>query len=161
VYYPDPNHPARLLPAYYVEVNLGRGPDRAQRAFASVISAADGAKLWKRSLAAREKFSYRVYADESGLCMPWDGPEGTSATLSASALPDHRAPRRHRGPQQRRLERRVCDGRLRHGLAHQLALLLRRAPLSVLDGSRQRPAHLPAHQQRGAAARRHSARVHR
>jgi hypothetical protein len=45
-----------------------------------VISAVDGALLWKRDLTAYEAFTYRVYADDAGLYTPWDGPQGTTLT---------------------------------------------------------------------------------
>lgn len=77
----------QLLPAYYVEVDSGRDSESNPRYFAHVIAAADGAVLWRRDLTAYEAFSYRVYADDSGLYMPWDGPHGTTVTPHPSGEP--------------------------------------------------------------------------
>jgi hypothetical protein len=77
----------QLVPAYYVEVDSGRDTESRPRYFAHVISAADGAVLWRRDLTAYEAFSYRVYADDSGLYMPWDGPHGNTVTPHPSSEP--------------------------------------------------------------------------
>jgi large repetitive protein len=78
----------QLLPAYYVEANVGAGPEGTPRYFAYVLSATDGAILWKRDLTAYEAYSYRVYADDTGLFTPWDGPQGTTPTPSPSGALD-------------------------------------------------------------------------
>jgi hypothetical protein len=83
-----PSTTKRLLPAYYVEADAGSDAEGKPRYFAHVISAADGAILWKRDLTAYEAYSYRVYADASGLFTPWDGPQGTSPTPHPSGEPD-------------------------------------------------------------------------
>jgi hypothetical protein len=75
-----PSASKQLVPAYYVEVDSGRDAESHPRYYAHVISAADGAVLWRRDLTAYEAFSYRVYADDSGLCLPWDGPHGNALT---------------------------------------------------------------------------------
>lgn len=83
-----PSATKRLLPAYYVEADAGSDAEGNPRYFAHVISAADGAILWKRDLTAYEAYSYRVYADASGLFTPWDGPQGTAPTPHPRAEPD-------------------------------------------------------------------------
>jgi hypothetical protein len=83
-----PGAAKELLPAYYVEVDTGSDSEGRPRYFAHVVSAADGAILWKRDLTSYEAYSYRVYADDSGLSMPWDGPQGTAPSPHPSAAPD-------------------------------------------------------------------------
>jgi hypothetical protein len=83
-----PGASKRLLPAYYVEADTGADAEGKPRYFAHVISAADAAILWKRDLTAYEAYSYRVYADDSGLFTPFDGPQGTAASPHPSAAPD-------------------------------------------------------------------------
>lgn len=73
--------PDTLLPAYYVEVDLGDDASRRPRHFAYLINATDGTVLTRNDLTAYENpVTYRVYADASGLYVPWDGPEGTAVT---------------------------------------------------------------------------------
>jgi hypothetical protein len=89
----SPDSAEELLPAYYVEADLGRDSADEPRSFAWVISASDGSVLWKRDLTSHESFSYRVYADAGDLFMPWDGPEGTSATPKPdNEVDDYQAP---------------------------------------------------------------------
>jgi hypothetical protein len=77
----------QLLAAYYVEVDSGRDAENRPRYYGHVISAADGAVLWRRDLTAYEAFSYRVYADDSGLYTPWDGPHGNTLAPHPSGEP--------------------------------------------------------------------------
>jgi len=83
-----PSASKRLLPAYYVEVDSGRDSESRPRYFAHVISASDGAVLWRRDLTAYEAYSYRVYADDRGLFMPWDSPHGNAVTPHPRAEPE-------------------------------------------------------------------------
>jgi hypothetical protein len=83
-----PSASKRLLPAYYVEVDSGKDAEGKPRYFAHVISAADGSVLWKRDLTSYEAYSYRVYADDSGLFTPWDGPQGTDVSPHPSGEPE-------------------------------------------------------------------------
>jgi hypothetical protein len=79
----------QLVPSYYVETDLGPDAEGEPRYFAYVISAGDGSVLWKKNLTAYDNpYTYRVYADDSGLFMPWDGPEGTTATPNPTATLD-------------------------------------------------------------------------
>src|SRR5690606_15282258 len=75
-----PSASKRRPPAYYPEGDSGRDAESRPRYFAHVVAASDGAILWRRDLTAYEAFSYRVYADDSGLFMPWDGPHGNAVT---------------------------------------------------------------------------------
>ena len=72
--------PDALVPAYYVETDLGNDAEKHPRTFSYLIAADDGRVLAKNDLTAYEANTYRVYADSSGLLMPWDGPQGTAAT---------------------------------------------------------------------------------
>jgi hypothetical protein len=75
-----PGDAKQLLPSYYVETDVGADNEGRPRRFAHVVSAVDGALLWKRDLTAYEAFTYRVYADDAGLYTPWDGPQGAALT---------------------------------------------------------------------------------
>src|SRR5262249_38190530 len=66
--------PGRLVPGYYVEL-MGEAD-----AVAYVVSASDGSLLFRHSLMESDAFSYRVWADNTPLHAPWDGPQGSDAT---------------------------------------------------------------------------------
>jgi large repetitive protein len=76
---------AGLVPAWRVEVQL-RGAE-GLRAFAHVISAVDGAVLFRRNLVQDDAYAYRVWADPVSF-VPYDGPQGTSPTPHPTGLPD-------------------------------------------------------------------------
>ncbi len=61
---------AGVVPAYYVELQVTRGP-----AFSFVVSAADGHVLLTNDLVRHDAFGYRVYADPATK-IPADGPQG-------------------------------------------------------------------------------------
>ncbi len=70
-----------LVPAYYVEADLGNDATHRPRMFSYLIAADDGRVLSKLDLTAYDNpITYRVYADSDPLFMPWDGPQGTDAT---------------------------------------------------------------------------------
>ncbi len=62
-----------VVPAYYVELQIARGP-----AFGLVVSAADGQVLLTNDLVRADAFGYRVYADPE-TSVPFDGPQGNTA----------------------------------------------------------------------------------
>ena len=103
-----PSATKELVPAYYVEVDSGRDAESRPRYHAHVISAADGAVLWRRDLTAYEAFTYRVYADDSGLYTPWDGPHGKA--LSPHPSGEH-PPQPGRGQQPGHLRRPLTISR--------------------------------------------------
>ena len=70
-----------LVPAYYVELTA------QDEAPAYVIAADDGRVLFRNDHLAHDSFNYRVWADPSGLLLPWDGPQGTVATPYPTATP--------------------------------------------------------------------------
>jgi hypothetical protein len=82
--------PDRLEAAYYVEVQgqtAGEvGPDSSS--FAYVISAVDGRVLFRHDLTAGDSFSYRVWADTTGIHQPFDGPNGNEADPHPTGVPD-------------------------------------------------------------------------
>jgi hypothetical protein len=82
-----PGPAKQLLPAYYVETNSGTDGEGKPRRFAHVVSAVDGALLWKHDQTNYEAFTYRVYADSTGLYTPWDGPEGNALTPHPGSAP--------------------------------------------------------------------------
>jgi large repetitive protein len=82
-----PGAAKQLLPAYYVETNVGADEEGRPRRFAHVVSAVDGALLWKHDQTNYEAFTYRVYADSTGLYTPWDGPEGNALTPHPGGIP--------------------------------------------------------------------------
>ena len=72
---PGPTTPGAgggVVPAYYVELQIKRGP-----AFSYVVSAADGAVLFQNDLVRYDAFSYRAYADPMTK-IPLDGPQGNA-----------------------------------------------------------------------------------
>src|SRR6185369_17004243 len=77
--------PDAIVPAYYVEADLGNDAEKHPRMFSYLVAADDGRVLAKQDLTAYEANTYRVYADSSGLFMPWDGPQGTAATPHPTA----------------------------------------------------------------------------
>jgi len=74
--------PSELVPAYYVEV----------ADYAYVVSAADGAILYRHSLVASDSYGYRVWADASLQHVPWDGPQGSSFSPHPTGIPDFTGP---------------------------------------------------------------------
>ncbi len=79
-----------LEPAYYIEVEgqtAGEtGPDGSY--FSYVISGLDGRVLFRHDLTATDAFSYRVWADTSGLMAPFDSPNGNDPTPHPTGFPD-------------------------------------------------------------------------
>ncbi|XXF78940.1 myxosortase-dependent M36 family metallopeptidase [Myxococcaceae bacterium GXIMD 01537] len=79
--------PDELVPAYYVEVNVGPASNPDAEYYAYVINARDGSVLFKHNLTASEAFTYRVWADPAGK-LPHDGPQGIDATPHPTGTPD-------------------------------------------------------------------------
>jgi large repetitive protein len=78
--------PSRLEPAWYLEVDASAGT--SSDLYAYVVSAADGALLYRHSLTASDSYAYRVWADASGLKMPLNGPQGRGGDPYPGATPD-------------------------------------------------------------------------
>lgn len=79
-------HAGRLEPAYYVELFAASSTDTL--AYAQVISAVDGALLSRKNLKNEAAYSYRVYADLTGINQPWDGPLGNGYEPFPSDRPE-------------------------------------------------------------------------
>lgn len=80
-----------LLPAYYVELSVGRSDSVDALQQAVVVSAVDGALLFQKDLTESDVYTYRVWADASGF-QPWDGPQGTNMTPHPTGLRDASSP---------------------------------------------------------------------
>jgi hypothetical protein len=61
-----------VVPAYYVELQIQHGP-----AFSFVVSASDGAVLFKNDLVRYDAFAYRAFVDPATK-IPLDGPQGNA-----------------------------------------------------------------------------------
>jgi len=86
--------PDGLRPAYYVEVTANEPTatgtsTTASRGWAYVVSAAvDGRLFFRHDLTAQDAFSYRVWADDRGAGIPFEGPQGTAAAPHPRGVPD-------------------------------------------------------------------------
>jgi hypothetical protein len=70
-----------VVPAYYVELQITRGP-----AFSYVVSAADGRVLLTNNLVRGDAFGYRVYGDPTTK-IPYDGPQGNAVAPHPTGKP--------------------------------------------------------------------------
>ncbi len=84
VYFPLPDG---LVPGFYVELELPNDTEGRPTYFSFVVSAVDGAVLYRKDLTA-DAFSYRVWADAAAPHVPLDGPQGSAATPHPTGLPD-------------------------------------------------------------------------
>lgn len=83
--------PDRLVPAFYVELNVEEktGNDSAENLYYSyVVSAIDGTILFRNNLTTHADFSYRVFADATPPYLPWNSPKGNSGTPHPTGTPD-------------------------------------------------------------------------
>jgi hypothetical protein len=76
------------VPAYYVELNVGRTREPDSAMWAYVVSARDRDVLFAHDLTAHEAFTYRVWADKDGAFMPWDSPHGNDFSPHPTGRPD-------------------------------------------------------------------------
>jgi hypothetical protein len=79
--------PDSLQPAYYVEINTGTKGSNDADYYSYVISATDGAVLFRNNLTVQDSFTYNVWADPTTF-IPFDGPQGTEATPHPTGTPD-------------------------------------------------------------------------
>ncbi|MFZ5438727.1 MAG: myxosortase-dependent M36 family metallopeptidase [Myxococcota bacterium] len=82
VYFPLPGG---LVPAFYLELDVP-SEGGAPAYFSYVVSAVDGAVLYRKNLTA-DAFTYRVWADATTK-VPADGPQGTAATPHPTGAPN-------------------------------------------------------------------------
>ncbi len=82
--------PNSLEPAYYIEVEgqTARESGTDSASFSYVISGLDGRVLFRHDLTATDSFSYRVWADTTGLMAPFDSPNGNDPTPHPTGVPD-------------------------------------------------------------------------
>ncbi|MCS6912552.1 MAG: M36 family metallopeptidase [Myxococcota bacterium] len=80
-----------LLPAHYVELDIGSGDTTDSRGESFVVSA-EGNILFRHDLIAADVYTYRVWADKDGTFAPWDGPQGTDFTPHPTGMKDGRQP---------------------------------------------------------------------
>jgi hypothetical protein len=76
-----------LVPAWYVEVQVTDAGSRDIDAYSYVVSAVDGAILFRNDLVT-DAFSYRVYAEGTPPHLPLPGPGGRGGYPHPSATPD-------------------------------------------------------------------------
>ena len=85
----DVHLPDRLLPAFDVQLLIDDGQGDHQ-GYAVIVSAVDGAPLFRRSQVQYDSFSYRVWAGQDltdgGAGAPFDGPQGDGPTPSPTGL---------------------------------------------------------------------------
>jgi len=80
--------PDRLEAGYYVELSIGPRNGTESENFGYVISAVNGSILFRNNYTVSDAYSYRVWADTTGLRAPLDGPQGNSPTPHPTGLPD-------------------------------------------------------------------------
>lgn len=89
VYFPLPEG---LEPGFYVELELSTAGTDADY-FSFVISAKDGAVLYRKNLTANDSYTYRVWANDADpLKIPLDGPQGQGPTPHPTGAPNSYAP---------------------------------------------------------------------
>jgi len=76
-----------LEPGFYVELDLEVG-DTDHDAYAYVVSAVDGRVLYRKNLVAFDAYTYRVWADSTGIAAPFDGPQGNAGTPHPTGTPN-------------------------------------------------------------------------
>ncbi|HET6372575.1 MAG TPA: M36 family metallopeptidase, partial [Candidatus Polarisedimenticolia bacterium] len=77
-----------LEPAYALELEVGSNSSVDSDSFSYVISATDGALLFRKDMTANDTFSYRVWAESTGQFIPFDGPQGNAPTPHPTGAPD-------------------------------------------------------------------------
>ncbi len=89
VYFPLPQG---LEPAYYLELHPRSVDATTAPYYSYVVSANDGRLLMRHDLTRYDAFSYRVWADPSGVHLPYDGPQGDDPSPDPTAAPDGYSP---------------------------------------------------------------------
>ncbi|MDP1827466.1 MAG: myxosortase-dependent M36 family metallopeptidase [Archangium sp.] len=79
--------PERLVPAWHVELDVATPGETSSSMYSFVISAEDGAVLSRKNLTEADQYTYRVWAQGSGLYLPDDGPQGTGASPHPTGTP--------------------------------------------------------------------------
>lgn len=79
--------PERLVPAWHLELDVSVPGETSSSMYAFVISAEDGTVLSRKNLTEADQYSYRVWAQGSGLFLPDDGPQGIAASPHPTGTP--------------------------------------------------------------------------
>ncbi len=80
--------PGGLVGAYYVELQMADAGARGSDYYAYVIAADDGRMLYRHNQTADVAFTYRTYAETTGIHLPLIGPQGRNGTPHPTALDD-------------------------------------------------------------------------
>lgn len=83
--------PERLVPAWLLELDVGQGSTDSD-VFSYVVSAEDGALLFRKNLTESDQYTYRVWAETSGLHLPHDGPQGIDPSPHPTGSPNGYSP---------------------------------------------------------------------
>ena len=78
--------PAGLIPAHYVELQMTDGDNVDYYSY--VIAADDGRILFRNNQTSDAAFTYKVWADATGINIPQTGPQGRNATPHPTGLND-------------------------------------------------------------------------
>lgn len=76
-----------LEPAYYVELSAGERGGSSSDMYGYVISAKTGEMLFRKDFTENDAYVYRVFADNTGNGLPWDGPQGKDGQPNPLAAP--------------------------------------------------------------------------
>ncbi|MBV1909877.1 MAG: M36 family metallopeptidase [Kangiellaceae bacterium] len=78
VWYPTSND--LLLPAYYVELESAKEDSRDSTLYSYVVDGRNGNILFENNMTAHVTTTYKVFADNTGSFIPFDGPQGNALT---------------------------------------------------------------------------------
>lgn len=88
VFYPMPD---RIVPAYYLELDVGHHDTGSSDRFGYVIAADTGALLMRRNLTQDVAFNYKVWTEAAEPYSPLDGPQA-EFTPHPTGMPDGSSP---------------------------------------------------------------------
>ncbi len=75
-----------LTPAYYIELQVNDGKLNEDDYYSYVIAADDGRLLFRKNLTSDVAYTYRVWAENSGINLPLPSPVGRNATPHPTGL---------------------------------------------------------------------------
>lgn len=84
--------PEGLEAAYLVQVLAAPATGGDSKGYAYVINASNGQLLFRMNQVASDAFTYRVWAETTGLRLPYDSPQGNSPTPKNPPVPDDANP---------------------------------------------------------------------
>ncbi len=85
VYFPLPDG---VVPGFYVELHVPTSEEGFSY-FSFVVSAVDGSVLYRKNLTAADAYTYKVWADSTAPFLPFDGPQGLTATPHPTGTPSN------------------------------------------------------------------------